>query len=215
MCVARWHAQRGRDGPLNSTLTPATPFQGVPPSPPPTRMSNDDLTGRIERYVQQLTDVQNRLYAYILMLLPNHDDAADVLQETNLVLWRKSGEFVEGTEFGAWACRIAYFQVLARLRDARRDRLVFDPQLLDQLGAEAELLSVEADGHRRALRRCMARLTERQREMLRHRYESGWSIKQIARELGQSPGAVATNLYRTRNELLLCIEKNIDEKLEE
>ena len=103
-------------------------------------MSENYSTDRIERYVQQLTDGQNRLYAYILMLLPNHDDAADVLQETNLVLWRKSGEFVEGTEFGAWACRIAYYQVFARLRDAKRDRLVFDPQLLDQLGAEAEPL---------------------------------------------------------------------------
>jgi RNA polymerase sigma factor (sigma-70 family) len=58
----------------------------------------------------------------------------------------------------------------------------------------------------------MGRLSERQREMLRRRYESGWSIKQIARELGQSPGAVATNLYRTRNELLLCIQKNLDEE---
>ncbi len=102
--------------------------------------------------------------------------------------------------------------MLARLRDAKRDRLVFDPQLLDQLGAEAAPLSAEVDEHRRALRLCMRRLAEQQRAMLRHRYESGWSIKEIARELGQSPGAVATSLYRTRNELLLCIQENLDEK---
>ena len=165
---------------------------------------------RIERYVQHLTDCQNRLYAYILMLLPNHDAAADVLQETNLVLWRKADEFVEGTEFGAWACRIAHFQVLAWFRDAKRDRLVFDQQLVDELGAEAETLSAEIDDRRRALRLCMVRLSEHERQLLRCRYELGWSIKQIAGELGLSPGAVATSLYRIRNELLLCIQKNLD-----
>ena len=166
---------------------------------------------RIERYVQHLTDCQNRLYAYILMLLPNHAAASDVLQETNLVLWRKADEFAEGTEFGAWACRIAHFQVLAWFRDAKRDRLVFDQQLIDELGVEAATLIAELDDRRRALRLCMVRLGERERKLLRCRYELGWSIKQIAGELGLSPGAVATSLYRIRNELLLCIEKNLDE----
>jgi len=95
-----------------------------------------------ERFVQQLTGCQTRLYAYILMLLPNHDNAADVLQETNLVLWRKADEFVDGTEFGAWACRIAHFQVLAWLRDAQRDRHVFDPELLGSLPARPKPLAV-------------------------------------------------------------------------
>lgn len=165
---------------------------------------------KLERYVQQLTDCQDRLYAYILMLLPNHNSASDVLQETNLVLWRKAGEFVDGTEFGAWACRIAYFQVLARLRDAKRDRLIFDQQLLNQLGAEAESLSAELDAHRLALRLCMEKLTDRERDLLRRRYDSGRSIKQIARELGLTPGAVATSLYRVRIELLLCARKNLE-----
>jgi len=167
---------------------------------------------RTERFVQQLTGCQNRVYAYILMLLSNHDDAADVLQETNLVLWRKADEFVEGTDFGAWACRIAYYQVLARTRDARRERLVFDPLLLDQLASEAELLSAEMDDRRHALRLCMLRLSEHERRLLGRRYDEGWSIKQISNECGQSPGAVATSLYRIRNELMQCIQKNLNDK---
>ena len=51
---------------------------------------------------------------------------------------------------------------------------------------------------------------ERERQLLSRRYELGWSIKRIADEFGLSPGAVATSLYRIRNELLLCIEKNLD-----
>jgi RNA polymerase sigma-70 factor, ECF subfamily len=166
---------------------------------------------RTERFVQQLTGCQPRLYAYIRMLLPSHDDASDVLQETNLVLWRKAEEFVEGTQFGAWACRIAHYQVLARLRDAQRDRHVFAPQLVDEMAAEAESLSAEMDDRRRALRLCMVRLSERERELLGRRYALGRSIKEIAVEFGQSPGAVATSLYRIRGELLACIQNRMAE----
>lgn len=167
---------------------------------------------RTERYVQQLASFQNKLYAYILMLLPNHAAAEDVLQETNLVLWRKLGEFVEGTDFASWAYRIAHYQVLAWFRDVRRDRLVFDPQLLNQLGAEAELLSGELDDRRLALRLCMNKLTDHERQLLRQRYDAGRSIKEIAAELGLSPGAVATTLYRIRNDLQQCIQRNLDER---
>jgi RNA polymerase sigma-70 factor (ECF subfamily) len=102
--------------------------------------------------------------------------------------------------------------VLAWFRDAKRDRLIFDQQLIDELGIEAETLSAEIDDRRRALRLCMVRLGERERKLLRCRYELEWSIKRIAGELGLSPGAVATSLYRIRNELLLCIEKKLDER---
>jgi RNA polymerase sigma-70 factor (ECF subfamily) len=175
-------------------------------------MSNPNAKNSIDRtesFVQHLTGCQTRLYAYILMLLPNHDDAADVLQETNLVLWRKADEFTEGTEFGAWACRIAHFQVLAWFRDAKRDRLVFDPELLGLMASQACTLSAEMDDRRRVLRMCMTRLTEREREMLGRRYDLGRSVKEIATELGQSPGAVATSLYRIRNELLLCVQDRL------
>ena len=56
-----------------------------------------------EQFVRNLTDCQPRLYAFILSLLPNRDDASDVLQDTNLVIWRRSAEFTDGTNFVAWA----------------------------------------------------------------------------------------------------------------
>ena len=39
-------------------------------------------------------------------------DAEDVLQEANLVLWRKFDQYQEGTNFFAWACQIIRYEVL-------------------------------------------------------------------------------------------------------
>ena len=65
-----------------------------------------------EAFVQLMTEHQGRLYAYVLSLLGDPDQANDVLQETNLVLWRNAGEFQMGSNFRAWAFRIAHFQVM-------------------------------------------------------------------------------------------------------
>ena len=42
-----------------------------------------------EKFVQRLTANQTRLYGYVYSLLADHSRTADVVQETNLVLWRK------------------------------------------------------------------------------------------------------------------------------
>ena len=75
---------------------------------------------RGDEFIVHLTACQNRLYAYVFSLLPDRERRRDVLQETNLVLWRKSDQFMAGTDFGAWACKVAYFEVLAERRRLRQ-----------------------------------------------------------------------------------------------
>ena len=42
-----------------------------------------------ERFIQSLTDHQGRLFVYLVSMLGDVHDARNVLQETNLELWRK------------------------------------------------------------------------------------------------------------------------------
>ena len=66
-----------------------------------------------DEFIVRLVGCQNRLYAYVYSLMPNAEQARDVVQEANLIIWRKAAEFEAGTNFEAWACKIAYFEVLA------------------------------------------------------------------------------------------------------
>ena len=61
-----------------------------------------------------------------------------MLQETNMVLWCDSAKFQPGTDFRAWAYRVAYFQVLAQRRKRGRDRLSFDESLLKDIAQDLE-----------------------------------------------------------------------------
>ena len=55
---------------------------------------------------------QARIYAFIVTLLGNRSDADDVLQETGITLFQKFSTFQPGTDFLAWACRVAKNKVM-------------------------------------------------------------------------------------------------------
>lgn len=162
-----------------------------------------------EEFVRLLTEHQSRLYAYILALLPDAAAANDVLQETNVVLWRKSAEFTPGTAFGAWAGRVAYFEVLAYRKRQTQDHHVFDTELLDEVADEAERMTETIGQQRLALRGCLKKLPRTDRELVSLRYEPGGSVQTIAKRRGKSVGSISQALYRIRLQLSQCIERAI------
>jgi RNA polymerase sigma-70 factor, ECF subfamily len=164
-----------------------------------------------ERFVQHLANSQTWLYAYILILLGDPAAASDVLQEANLVLWRKADEYVDGTDFNAWARSVARFQVLAFRRDASRDRHVFDESLVNALADPAAESVAALDARRGALHFCLEKLGRRQRDLLHARYTEGNSIEAIAQGTGRTAGGVGMALSRIRQSLFDCIRGRLSE----
>ena len=163
-----------------------------------------------EHFIQSLTESQNRLYGYIYSLLGDHHAAADVLQECNLVLWRKFGEFREGSEFIPWAFGIARFQVLAHLRDAKRAQARFvDADLAELLHEEAAAQAGEFEELRAALRQCVGKLAPSSRELVERRYFRKLAIQAIADETERNLSAVKVALMRVREALRECIERQM------
>jgi len=162
-----------------------------------------------ENFVQLLTANQSRLYAYIRSLLPDSQSVQDVLQETNLVLWRRSEEFESGTNFVAWACKVAYYQVLAYYRDNKRDSMVFNVELVSMLAKQNEEKLAGSPDMQRVLSGCLAKLPEESRRLIQERYAPGGSVQSIAEKQGRSVGAVSQMLYRIRQSLQECVQKSL------
>ncbi len=158
-----------------------------------------------EAFIRQLTEHQTRIYAYIFSLLGNHDRAADVLQETNIVLLRKYAEVQPGERFLFWAFSVSKFQVLAHLRDRKRDRLLLDPELIELVSKEVELIAVTLPEQQQALRGCLTKLSEVNQELVRRRYFADESIDVIASAMDRSQSAVKVALLRVRRHLQECI----------
>jgi RNA polymerase sigma-70 factor, ECF subfamily len=159
-----------------------------------------------EQFVQLFARAREDIFAYIFALLPHWSDAEDVFQQTSLVLWRKFGEFEPGSNFRAWACRVALFEVRNFQRVASRDRLRFGDALLDQLAQERVILPEIASQKREFLLDCIAKLSDDQRTLLLRTYEDDTSVCQLADELHRAPQTLYNRLSFIRRALFECVQ---------
>ena len=160
-------------------------------------------------FLGALMGCQRSLYAYIFKLLPRTDEAKDILQKTNLLLLEKAEEFIQVRDFGAWAARHAYFQVLAHRKACQRDRLLFDDTLVAQLAEETRGDLSENDTALRALSECLDRLPASDRRLVEERYRDDKKVHMLAGVLKRTAASVANSLYRIRQALAECIRRRL------
>lgn len=153
---------------------------------------------------------QRRLFQYILALSPHVSDAEDILQETNLVLWRKFEQFQVGTNFFGWAARVAQLEVAKyRKKAAGRRVLALDDGVVDLIADEAARNTEYTDTVRAALQHCLGKLRDDDRDLIARRYTEGASGKRLAEELGRPLNSIYKSLGRIRQALLDCIGRSV------
>jgi RNA polymerase sigma-70 factor, ECF subfamily len=169
----------------------------------------EQVDAGLEEFIYLLTESQTSLKAYLLAALGSYDDAAEVLQRTNLVLWRNAKSFRAGADFMSWAVTLAKYEIMSFYRDRRRDRHVFSEELATlMLQTAADDLPNISERHT-ALRECVAQLPTTSREMIRLRYEDRKPIQQIAERLERTDNAIKSALLRIRKSLATCIRRRV------
>jgi len=164
---------------------------------------------RTEELLQLITRYQRPLLHYIGRQVPRDSDAEDVLQEVNLVIWRRAGEYEHGTDFGSWVFKIASFQIMAYRQKLVRNRLQFSDELLAQL-AQHDFPGVQAiDRRREALQHCLEKLEQGDLELVRLRYEAGDDVASLAGTLGRSTKAIYRSLAKIHESLMNCIRHRL------
>lgn len=161
-----------------------------------------------EEFARLFSRHARRLYAFIMTLVFSHQDAEEVFQNTSVVLWDKFHDFRPGSNFFAWASRIAYFEALNLFKQQRRSPLLSE-QAMESLASEATALSDQSTARIEALSECLARLAAADREMIQDRYFYQRAPKQIAELRSRSLDSIYRALSRIHNLLLNCVERTL------
>jgi len=160
-------------------------------------------------YEEQIESVQHRLRGYVFSILGNAADMQDVVQETNRVLWRKREQFEDGTNFWAWAAKIAYFQVMSHRKRLARDRHVFGDELLHLMADEMAEHDETPPGAGQ-LDECLEKLPQRQRSVIEQFYFKDQSLAEVGTVLELNENAVSQLLFRARKSLRQCLQHTGD-----
>lgn len=154
----------------------------------------------------QLLFVQNMLAVrgFVLALMPDFGQVDDVLQETFLTVTARAEDFVEGSNFRAWACSIARFKVLEAVRRSNSKTVLLDADVIEAL-CDSGVEEWRPEDELKAIEKCKQSLAPQARRAIELRYEQACRPPEIASLMGWSVAAVNVALSRARNVLRECV----------
>lgn len=171
----------------------------------------DRNDARQQQFVSLLLANQRRVTTYIATLLCSPPDVEDLFQEASIVMWQKFETFEPGTNFAAWACRIAHLKVLEFRRRKRRGPVFFTDELLDSLAQECDTQAGNLQRQHEKLAECIAELGPSQRGLLQLRFAEKSSLTSTAKNIGRAINTVRRQLHSVYAVLMQCVAKKLME----
>ena len=143
-----------------------------------------------------ITLYQEQLYWQIRKLLINHDDTADVLQNTFLKAWSNIGSFRGDSKLSTWLYTIAHNESITFLTKAQAEREMIaddpDEYLQQQIMADKYC---DGDETQKKLLCAIATLPPKQRQVFNMRYFDEMPYEEISGILQTSVGALKASYH--------------------
>ena len=145
-----------------------------------------------EQFAQQATALQGSLYRVAASYLRGEGDRLDAVSEAITRAWEKRHTLRDESLFRTWITRILIRECVNIQRKQARSIPV------DQM---PELAPQDEDERIALLRDAIGQLPQRQRAMVVLHYMEGCDVRETARVMGTTKGAVCAGLSRARESL--------------
>ncbi|HEX2044224.1 MAG TPA: RNA polymerase sigma factor, partial [Gaiellaceae bacterium] len=146
------------------------------------------------------------IYGYCLRQLRSPEEAEDALQATYLNACRSLKDGFEPRAASAWLLKVAQNVCISRLRaSGRRARL--ERSQPNEVLAETLPAAERATDELIGLPEALATLPAAQRRAILLREWQGLSYREVGEELGLTPAAVETLIFRARRSLVAALER--------
>ncbi|MBN2211091.1 MAG: sigma-70 family RNA polymerase sigma factor [Sedimentisphaerales bacterium] len=163
-----------------------------------------------QQFIRLYQANEARIYGYILSMIGHWSEADDLMQETASVMWGKFEQFEPGTDFAAWGMSIAHYEILNYLKKKKEKHLQFSEETMAALHPKIEEVSQSADQFRDALRKCLSLLPDKDRLLIKLRYEMGATVRSVSERIGRQATTVYKALQRIHARLYVCIHQRLD-----
>ena len=152
--------------------------------------------------------------AFIAAYCPNWETVDDLSQQTFIWAYEHLDEYTPGTNFKAWLKAIARNKLLAELEVKRRHsgRHQKYTDFVQTTGVKEELeeVNVDAPDLSEKLNGCVEKLPPDMRELLDLRYKEDVATRDLATKLNKSESVLKGILFRIRQMLKRCVERQDD-----
>lgn len=165
------------------------------------------LAGDKQAYAHIINKYKNPLYAVILRMTRNPQDAQDFVQEAFLKIYRQLGKYKETGTFSSWLYRVAVNHCLDEFRKKRLQTVSgesIEEQLTEKNHPEIIFLKKE---QQRQLERLLAALPDDERLIILLRYTNELSYEEISEVTGISLSTVRNKLHRAKKKMRAVVKR--------
>ena len=153
-----------------------------------------------DAFAARVTAMQQSLYRVAASYLRGEADRLDAVCEAVARAWEKRGTLRDERLFATWLTRILIRECV---NIQRRQRRTVPVEALPEQAQEDESDAV------RSLREAIETLPQRQRTMVVLHYMEDYDVREVARIMGTTRGAVCAGLSRARDALRRRIGEDI------
>ena len=153
-----------------------------------------------DAFAARVTAMQQSLYSVAAGYLRGEADRLDAVSEAITRAWEKRGTLRDERLFATWLTRILIRECV---NIQRRQRRTVPVDILPEQAQEDESDAV------RSLREALETLPQRQRTMVVLHYMEDYDVREVARIMGTTRGAVCAGLSRARETLRRRIGEDI------
>ena len=158
-----------------------------------------------EQFQRWWTAALPSLSIFVHGMVPDANQAEDVLQDVAVVALRRFDDFDRSRSFRGWVFGIAKLTVLSKRRQYARSKILAHTEVVEALADTAERHADELIDQRAALRQCLQEVDGKARDALELRYADGLAFEDIAERLTTTAVASRKMLSRLRERLRDCI----------
>lgn len=132
------------------------------------------------------------------------DEAADVLHDTMLDVWRSAGRYRGTATVRTWLFTIARNKFVDRVRRSTRLSFVDEVPESDEVEPDSEQILASAQDAAR-VRACLGGLKAAQQLVVRMAFFDGLSYEEIGQVEGIPAGTVKSRIFHAKQALLRCL----------
>lgn len=153
------------------------------------------------------------VYPFALRTLNNGADAAEVLNEVMLEVWRRAATFAGQSQVRTWLLSITRYKSIDLLRRRRPSEPLDEARLEEQQDADScpASLALELGQQGAQVRQCLERLKDGHRQVVYLTFFEELSYPEIAEIMAIPNGTVKTRMLHAKQQLLQCLRRLLGE----
>ncbi len=156
--------------------------------------------GDYHAFEEFISEYQNPLYAFLLRIVKDRNDALDLCQETFFKAYKTIRSFQQRAKFSTWLFQIGHYQSLNFIKKKKKRRDALKKKAQDMLPA-GQAAPIEADETGKTLHKIISEIPRNQRTALHLFYKEEKTYGEIAAIMKTSLNNVKSYIFRGKEEV--------------